>query len=147
VEIITTRFGQAEAIQVAADQVYLFPTGLVGFPGLRSYARIADASGFGWLQSLDDINHCFVIANPAAFFPDYGFDIGDADVQALKLTDAGDAEAVVIVRLGDTPEQSTANLAAPIVLNRESRLGRQIVIADGRWPIRSPLLGAVPAGA
>jgi flagellar assembly factor FliW len=146
-EIVTTRFGHPEAIHVAADQVYLFPTGIVGFSRLTRYVRIADPSGLGWLQSLEDPNTCFVIADPAGFFPDYSFDVGDDDVRALKLADAADAEALVIVRLGETPEQSTANLAAPIVLNRETRLGRQIVIADGRWPIRSPLLSAVAAGA
>jgi flagellar assembly factor FliW len=40
-------------------------------------------------------------------------------------------------------EEITANLLAPIVLNRESRLARQVVLADSDLPLRFPVLDAM----
>ena len=48
---------------------------------------------------------------------------------------------MVIVNVGDDPGSATANLLAPIVVNRHTREAAQVVLTDGDHPLRAPLFG------
>ncbi|MFN8535286.1 MAG: flagellar assembly protein FliW [Dehalococcoidia bacterium] len=141
-KVLTTRFGQPETIEI--DEEGVFALAIVGYGEGRRFARIGDADNpmLGWLQSLDDPATCFVVADPAGFFSDYEFDLTEDHVRALDLQTAEEVDAMVIVRLGSEPHETTANLAAPVVLNRRNHRGRQIVLNDARWSVRTPLLHA-----
>ncbi|MCS6802431.1 MAG: flagellar assembly protein FliW [Chloroflexota bacterium] len=150
--IVTTRFGQPEIVDV--DERHLVALSIVGYGEGRLFARIdnEDNPALGWLQSLDDPATCFVVADPAAFFSDYAFDVTEDVVVALDLQTAEEVDVLVILRLGATPFETTANLAAPIVVNRRTGRGRQIILTaplQSGWSVRTPLLPAdstAPAG-
>lgn len=140
-EIGTTRFGRLESIEVAEDQILTFAEGIVGFEALTKFARIrqAEYAPFEWLQSTEDADVSFVVADPAKFFPNYSFELGDDEVQSIDLAEANEAEVLTILVVPENPQRMTANLVAPLVVNRRNNLARQIVLNDQRYSIRTPL--------
>lgn len=118
------------------------PGGLAGFPDTEAYTlrEVDGAAPLCLLTSVDDDGPEFVVVPPGAFFPDYAPLLDDAGCARLELTDAADALLLVVVTLGAAVAESTANLLAPIVVNRRSSRAAQIVLrAD--LPLRAPLLG------
>lgn len=117
---------------------------LAGFPDRRRFAlaRLDETGLVCDLRSLDDPNLSFVVVPPGPFFAGYSPSI-DASVTAeLGLEDENDLLALVVVTLGDTPEQATANLLAPVLVNHRTQRAGQYVLSDADLPMRAPLSGA-----
>lgn len=79
------------------------------------------------------------------FFPDYEPEVDDLTVDRLDLETPDDALVLAVVTFGDKPEEATANLMAPIVINRYTREAAQIVLLPGTgdpeaYPLHAPLL-------
>ena len=115
---------------------------LPGFPRYREYALVpADADGrLYWLQSVAPDGPRFLAVPAGAFFPDYAPVVPRPVCAELGLEDAADARlyCLVTVPRGDVAA-ATANLRAPLVVNRAANRARQVVLADGDHPIRRPL--------
>jgi flagellar assembly factor FliW len=92
------------------------------------------------LRSLEDPAVRFVAAAPAAFFPDYAFDLEEADCAALELTDESDALVLVLLTVGNDAGPTTANLLAPVVVNARTRAAAQVILAGTEWPVRAALV-------
>jgi flagellar assembly factor FliW len=123
-----------------------FPAGMVGFPRARSFVliRADDVDDTSWfvLRCLEQPTLRFLVADPARVFPDYAPEIDDATAERLSLdeTTAQDAALVlVVVTLGAKDEDATANLFAPLVLNRTTLQGAQAVLSGSGWSLREPL--------
>jgi flagellar assembly factor FliW len=138
-------------IEVDETKVLTFPHGLLGFDDMRRFALVDthDSGLYYWLQSLDDPGLAFLTAVPWPFFPDYEFELPDADRDALGLVEpddssAGDAPTMVLCLLtvdhDDDQRDITANLLGPLVINSTTRVGRQVVLVDGDFTTRAPLL-------
>jgi flagellar assembly factor FliW len=139
-------------IEVDETKVLTFPHGLLGFDHMRRFALVDthDSGLYYWLQSLDDPGLAFLTAVPWPFFPDYEFELPDADRDALGLVEpadssAGDAPTMVLCLLtidhgADDQRDITANLLGPLVINSATRVGRQVVLVDGDFTTRAPLL-------
>ena len=73
--------------------------------------------------------------------PGYQPEVFDADAEALDLRDSSDAMLLNIVTLRQqNPTDATINLVGPIVMNRRTRIARQLVIANysqysAHWPL------------
>ena len=129
--IESSRFG---TLEIAADDVIEFPTGLVGLGGRRYTVVTTDAeSPFRWLHSVDDPSLALPITNPLVFFPEYSVELSDAD---LARVGADSAEVYVVVRAGSELSDFSANLHAPIVI--ASGRGHQ-VINEVPHDVRVPL--------
>jgi flagellar assembly factor FliW len=115
---------------------------LAGFPGHRDYVLIpADPAGvLFWLQSLVPDGPRFLAVPAPAFFPDYGPALPGAALTELKLPGREAAELFCLVTiLGGDVATATANLRAPVVVNRDTSRARQVVLTDVQHPIRRPL--------
>jgi flagellar assembly factor FliW len=113
-----------------------------GFPGHRDYVLVpADAGGHVfWLQSVAPAGPRFLAVPPAGLFPDYAPDLPGSACVELGLEDAGQAQLLCLVSVPDGDVASaTANLRAPVVVNPATSRARQVLLADGRHPIRRPL--------
>lgn len=116
---------------------------MAGFPQYVRFALV-DVDGSGVLhalRSLDEPALRFLVIPPGSFFPDYAPEIDDAWAERLGLTDAADAQVLLVVTVGDTPRDATVNLLAPIVVNLRARTAAQIVL-HGDLPLRAPLAPA-----
>jgi flagellar assembly factor FliW len=139
VHIESERLG---AVEVDESKVLAFDHGLLGFPEAKRFALV-DASDDGtyyWLQSLDDPQLAFLAAVPWAFFPDYEPELAEPDQAALGLSTPTDA--LVFCLLTFTDDAVTANLLGPLVVNANTREGRQIVLGDSDYSARVPLAAA-----
>ena len=120
----------------------VFSQGLPGFPGPRRFAlmRWGAADGpYSLLVDLDDPDVRFLVMPPVVFFPDYVVDLDDAVAAKVHLDDAADCLLLVIVTLGNRPEEATANLLGPVVVNMRTREGVQAVLSDSGHGTRVPL--------
>lgn len=122
-----------------------FAAGIPGFAELRQFALVwwGDEDGpFSILTSLEESSLEFLVVPPHTFFPDYAPEVDDDTAERLGLETAEDAILMVIVTVGDDPGSATANLLAPIVVNRHTREAAQIVLSDGEQPLRAPLFAS-----
>ena len=112
---------------------------LPGFPGHRAYALVAaDASGrVFWLQSVAPDGPRFLAVPAAPYFPDYAPAVPAAACAELGLDDVSEADLFCLVTVPDGDiSAATANLRAPVVVNPVTQQARQVVLNDGRHPIR-----------
>jgi len=141
VRIVASRIG---SVEVPVANLLTFPRGLLGFDGRSDFAVLnlprAGMERFKLLQSVDDAELGFVVteAVAAADVIDPS-DLQDAYKQCeVRPSDALTLLIVAIRRTADGVEMS-ANLRAPIIIDAKRRIGRQHIMANGRYPIRFTL--------
>ncbi len=128
--IHTTRFG---TIEVDEEAVVTFSQGLFGFEDYRRFVVLSldEKSPFRWLQSLEEPSLAFVIIEPRHFMPDYAPTISDSDAEALELDANTPYLVFVVVTIPPgKPEEMTANLMGPIIINAATRQARQVIVED-----------------
>jgi flagellar assembly factor FliW len=135
-KIDTTRFG---CLDIAPDDLLQFPAGLLGLEDCHHWVLLADAehSALGWLQSTLRPEIAFAVVCPRRFVPEYQVRVSRGELSPLCLTEVREAQVLSI--LGKNERGLTLNLKAPLVINLERRLGRQ-VITNGDQPIQYPLV-------
>jgi flagellar assembly factor FliW len=139
--IESSRFG---TIEIPAEDVIEFPSGLIGLGG-RRYALVAtDDSAFSWLHSIDDPALALPVTNPWHFFGDYVVDLSDEAAEPIT-ADAADVAVYVTVRAGAELSDFYANLRAPILV--AAGQGHQVINESADAPVRAPLFPAVAAAA
>jgi flagellar assembly factor FliW len=130
----STRFG---TVEVESSAVIAFPRGLIGLGGDRFAIVGEDGDAIVWLHAVDDPDLAVPVADPWAFFGDYAVDLPDEDAERLGITDPAQAQVLVVVRVGPTPQECFANLKAPILV--VGGVGHQ-VLNEADAPLRAPLL-------
>lgn len=136
----TPRFG---AIEYTADDVVMLADGMIGFPGLVQYLVIQhkENSPFRWLQSIDQPELAFLIAEPLAFAPDYQPEVRPESVADLDIDENSPTLVYTVVTIPKgRPDAMTLNLAGPIVINAQNRKAKQLVLEDSRWPLKYPVV-------
>jgi flagellar assembly factor FliW len=129
-------------VEVAEGPELRFDAGLPGFPAATRFALVrwgGDSSPFSLLQSLDDEALAFVVVPPEIFFPTYTPEIDDLTIERLGVTRAEDVLLLVIITLGASPADATANLLGPIVINTVTSHAAQAVLQGQPWTSRTPL--------
>jgi len=135
----TLRFGE---IEVDEDKVITFPDGLLGFPHCKRYAIIEneEIEPLKWLQSLDESWLAFVIVDPFILMREYEFEVPAEVAENLGMDGPEDAIVYVILTIGEDIRETTANLQAPLIISRKTRLGKQLILTNGSYPVRYPVL-------
>ncbi len=136
---------QAVAPAAAAADVpeLVFASGLPGFPGERRFALVrwgAFEGPYSLMVDLDDPDIRFLVMPPYVFFPDYVVDLDDVIAAKVHLERPEDCLLLVIVTLGQKPEDATANLLGPLVINVRNHRGLQAVLSDSGYSTRVPLV-------
>jgi flagellar assembly factor FliW len=132
----TARFG---TIEVEADLIITLVEGMIGFENCKRFVvvRHDGKSAFRWLQSLDVPTVAFPIVEPAEFRPDYAPTISDSDAALLNLTVETPLLVFVVVTIpSGNPRGMTANLLAPVVINGETRQGKQVIVQEDIYTTR-----------
>lgn len=119
-----------------------FPSGLPGLP--KEYQQFAllqpdPKSPFYLLQAVIDEQVCFILINPFLLFTHYEFDLPIEDKTKLQITTPEQVAIFAIVNASGGLKQATVNLLAPIVVNTQTKLARQVILNDKRYDIRQPL--------
>nr|WP_260986952.1 flagellar assembly protein FliW [Paenibacillus terrae] len=133
--IQTSSWGELE---IAEGQIYRFPKGIPGFEEETEFALITFAdSPFDYLQSTKEKELTFLLGDPFAYYPEYEFELPTADKEELQITQ--NVLVRSIISLKAKVEESTMNLLAPVILNPDQRLGKQVVIHSSKYQTRHPL--------
>jgi flagellar assembly factor FliW len=104
----------------------------------------AERQPFYWLQSIDVEQVAFVIISPFLFRPDYELDIDDDLLKEIDITSPEKALIFTIVTIPDNGPM-TANLQGPLIINRDTRLGKQGILTDHRWKTKHDILEELSA--
>jgi flagellar assembly factor FliW len=102
--------------------------------------RLDPAGDLCSMTSLDEPGLRFLVVPPARFFPDYAPEVSDDVVADLGIESEGDVLLLVVLNAGESLAATTANLAAPVVVNTATRRAGQIVLDEPGLPIAAPLL-------
>ncbi|HEY1181226.1 MAG TPA: flagellar assembly protein FliW [Rhodocyclaceae bacterium] len=129
IKIKSSRYGE---IEVAEDKVIEFPQGLAGFESLRRFAFLhpeSDSPKYYILQSMEDADVAFNVADPAVFGFNYEITLDEALSAVLDQPDtpaavADDAVLVILSKESDSAPLR-AVLKAPLILNLKTRRGIQ----------------------
>lgn len=134
--IDSSRFGQ---VAIEPEDVLLFSRGLFAFENHRHWVLLADGEerSVAWLQSIHDPEVALPLVSPRLFIPDYRVSIGRNQLTPLEL--AALDQAFVLNVLNRNQGQLTINLKAPVIINLDRRIGRQVVTND-----EQPLQMALP---
>ena len=89
---------------------------------------------FKWLQCVDDPMVAFIVIEPCLLWTDYSIPLSGADAGLLRLSDAADATVLCIVKVPEEPLQMTADLSAPLIINRKEKVGKQLDLAGSIYP-------------
>jgi flagellar assembly factor FliW len=113
-----------------------------GFPDRRRFALVRlDAAGdLCSMTSLDDPALRFLVVPPARFFPDYAPEVEDDVLADLEIDSPDDLLLLVVLNAGTSLASTTANLAAPVLVNPATRRGGQIVLDRADLPLAAPLI-------
>lgn len=133
--VSTTRFGQ---IEVAQDQVILFPQGLIGFETCRHWVILPDGSNpdIAWLQSISQGQVALPVMSPRKLTTDYKVNVSRRQLSPITMH-ASDRVFVLTV-ISKTGKTMTTNLRSPIIINMTRRLACQVVTDDAQ-PLALPL--------
>lgn len=129
-----------EVAAPSGNRVYL-PLGLLGFESIHDYVLIGEPEHlpFYWLQAVHEPGLAFLVVSPFEVMPSYEMDLAQEDVNFLKMESAEDALVynIVTLRAGGA---ATVNLKGPIVLNRHTRAGKQVVLANAaQYALQHPI--------
>lgn len=144
IQLEGTRFG---AIAYDPSDAVCFPEGLIGFEGMTRFVTISAGAGspFRWLQSLDDPALAFLLADPDVFVPGYAPEIPARALEELGIAPGAPYLLFTTANVPPgRPRDATINLAAPVVVDPETRRGAQIVLDGDAHSIRHR---AFPAGS
>jgi flagellar assembly factor FliW len=117
------------------------PMGILGFEQMKNYLLIAnpEEEPFRWLQVKDNASLAFVVIDPFLVIPDYHPDIPQADVECLGLSSPDQASLLNIVTLHGG-NRATVNLKGPVVVNRITGVGKQVILANAAdFSVQHPL--------
>lgn len=129
------------AIDVDERQKILFPYGILGFEKLRDFVLLDAAQApFYWLQSLEVVEIAFVLISPRVFHAGYRLEVPREEIEEIGIDSPDKALDFAIVTVPDDPKQMSANLQGPIIINRDTRVGRQCISQNPDYGVRHPIL-------
>ena len=118
---------------VEVGQIHL-PQGLIGMSELQHFEIVVDPESrpFLLLRSLDSMALDFVAIQPHGIIPDYQLELSDEDAEELGVKSAEDRPIVINIATvrSMSPQVVTANLVAPILINRQTGVGKQVILAN-----------------
>ena len=128
-------------IEYNEDDLIILSSPLLGFPELNDFLLIADQKSypFLWFQSVEDADICFILVETQNFFKDYNPNINKRELKVLAISNPDEMKIFSIVVVPDDPKLCTTNLRAPLVVNFEKKLAKQIILDDDTYQIKTPL--------
>ena len=124
---------------------FVLEKGLIGFQDVTQYELLVNSEElpFMWIRAMERHELGFVVIEPSQFMDDYEIELSDDDVSALEIQDEKDALVlnIVTIKNGESLESATVNLIGPIVINKNTLQGRQVIVSNyHRFSARHPML-------
>jgi flagellar assembly factor FliW len=107
--------------------------GLIGFSAFTEFTleRVADSPPFLLMQAMGEGAPEFVVIQPEGVLADYELTLRDEDCDELGIENPDDVLVLNIVTIRSmAPQHVTVNLAGPVIVNRKSGRGKQIIFSQ-----------------
>lgn len=109
------------------------PAGMMGLPEVTEFELVTneDSLPVMWLRSTGGEEVSFPVVEPGPLVPNYELELNDADAEFLGEEVATDAFVLTVLTLKSAePQKATINLIGPIVINRQTLIGKQVLLAN-----------------
>ncbi|MEN2998658.1 MAG: flagellar assembly protein FliW [Brevinematia bacterium] len=132
-KVLSKHFGE---IEIEEEHVVTFEKGLIGFEEYKRYVFIEfeKDSFVYWMQSIENTDLCFLVANPYVFKPDYILDVYEDDLRGIYAEKSEDLMVFVILNVNLEEQKVTANLLGPVIVNTKNNRGVQAVSKINDYP-------------
>ena len=123
----TKYFGKVEAEE---KDLITFDQPMFGFENNTKYLFMMDESldgSFIWLQSAEDPDLCFVLANPCLLGTEYDPKFSE---NISDIIGRGTYEMWLVMVISNDFSQSTVNLKSPVIVNLDERRAAQMISED-----------------
>lgn len=104
---------------------------------------VSGADGLFTLSSIERPEIRLFVIDAERHLPGYAPELPDDRAAELGILEAADALLLVVVT--PSPEGSTVNLLAPVIVNRSSGAALQLVLDDDAFPVRAELAALAAA--
>ena len=133
-------------IEVSEDKLITMERPVLGFEKYKKYCliEIEELKPFLWFQSIDEPAISFLVVNPRLFMTNYKIEINSKEIAELKIDDVNAVETYVVVTLAETPEEITANMQGPILINTENNRGKQLVLVNTDFDVKYHFMRYLP---
>jgi flagellar assembly factor FliW len=139
----TSRFGK---VTYKKGDIILMVKGLLGFEDYKQFILVSpeDQDPFKWLQSIDDHSLAFLVIAPLLVKIDYKVEISSKDLTLLEAKNGKDLLTYLLVAIPNGQiEKITANLQAPIIINRSNLRALQLIISESGYFPQFPIFEAL----
>ena len=139
ITLTSTRFGELE---IDEDDVIRFPVGIPGFEDKHQWILVGDEdNAIMWMHSTEDGGLALPVTTPDSVRGDYNAQIPREALEPIGDVMEGDVAILIVVTIPpERPWDMTANLKAPIVVNRANRVAMQTIALNDDYDFRCPVL-------
>ena len=136
------RFGPLE---IPEDKIITMRRPILGFEHLSTFCIIEreELAPFLWLQSTEQAEIAFLVANPAVFYPDYRIEINPREIAELEVDRLEAVETYAIITVPDDPKEISINLQGPVLVNTDNGLAKQLVLVNSDYEVQHRLMDVV----
>lgn len=145
-KIQTKHFGE---IEIEEDKIVKFFGGIFGFEKIREFVLLYEAKEepeiltFAWLQAVEEPAVCLPLINPMLWFDNYEPDIDDEVIETLGELDRDALDVYSVVVVPEDITTMTTNLLAPVVINRATKKGAQVIVNNEGYQVKHNLYDKV----
>ena len=140
-KVDTSRFGKLE---IPEKEIVHFPEGIYGFEKETEFTllpfNVNVESPMEWMQSIKSAYLAFVITDPYLYLPDYKLKLSEEDKKIVQLSGEDPFLTRAIVTIPENYAEMTANLIAPLIINKERAIAKQFVLTTMDYDTRHFLL-------
>ena len=140
-KVETSRFG---TLDISEEEIIRFPEGLYGFEKETEFTLLPFnpnvESPMEWMQSLKSTHLAFVVTDPYLYQPDYKLKLSGEDKKRIELEEGDLYLTRAIVTIPENYSEMTANLIAPLVINKDKGVARQFVLTNMDYDTRHYLM-------
>lgn len=133
IKLKSERFGE---FYIDKNEIINFPIGVPGVPFERFILREC-LDPVKWLIAVDDPDVAMLVVSPFSFFPTYGFALSDEITSVLQAEKEEELE--IYVALLKYNDGVAVNLKSPFVINKNKKIGIQILLEDERYSFKEPI--------
>lgn len=132
-------------MEITDSKIIQFSSGLPGFIDETKFVLLdlPDNTAFQILQSVNTPSIAFIVTNPYHFYQNYSIDLDDGIISNLQIENDKDVVVLVIVTVKDPFNTSTINLKAPIIINSQTKRGKQYILNMDDYPSKAAIAPSI----
>jgi len=129
-------------ITIDESTIIKFSKGIPGFLNETEFVLLELPGNplFHILQSIQTRDIAFILTDPYHFYRNYSFELDDNTIETLAIKSENDVLVLSVVTLQQPFANSTINLKAPIIINPNSKYGKQYILNIDEYPSKASIL-------